>query len=87
MAPLYSQRKVHFRPDRSITQFMLENISNTDPKKVILEDNLTSKQSTYGGIREEAFRAAQSLRINHHLRQNGIVSIISRSCVSVDLVK
>ena len=82
MAPVYSDLKVHLRPDRSITQFMLENVCNTDPLKVILEDTLTDKCATYGGIREEAFRAANSLRTSYGLRQGDTVSIISRSCVS-----
>ncbi|KAL6241206.1 hypothetical protein RBB50_011885 [Rhinocladiella similis] len=62
MAPVYSNLTVHLRPDRSITQFMLENVCNTDPKKVICEDTLTTKQVTYGGIRKEAFIVANMLR-------------------------
>ncbi|KIX04602.1 uncharacterized protein Z518_05472 [Rhinocladiella mackenziei CBS 650.93] len=81
MAPVYSDLKVHLRPDRSITQFMLENVCNTDPEKVICEDTLTEKQTTYGGIRGEAFRVANELRNSYGLEQNDIVSIISRSCV------
>lgn len=82
MAPVHSDLKVHLRPDRSITQFMLENVSNTDPLKIICEDSLTDKQTTYGGLREEAFKVAHSLHTQYSLRPNDTVSIISRSCVS-----
>ena len=83
MAPIYSSQNVPLRTDRSITQFMLENVCHTDPEKVICEDTLTKKQTTYGGLREEAFRVAQALRSNHGLCENDTVSIISRSCVSL----
>lgn len=82
MAPVYSSQKVPLRTDRSITQFMLENVCHTDHEKVICEDTLTSKQATYGGLREEAFRVAQALRSNYGLREDETVSIVSRSCVS-----
>jgi acyl-CoA synthetase (AMP-forming)/AMP-acid ligase II len=82
MAPVYSDLTVPLRPDRSITQFMLENVCHTDPRKVICEDTLTDKQTTYGGLRKESFRVAHSLRFKYGLEANDTVSIISRSCVS-----
>lgn len=85
MTPIYSDTKVHLRPDRSITQFMLENVCNTDPRKVICEDTLTDKQTTYGGLREQAFKVAYSLHTEYGLRPDDTVSIISRSCVSYSL--
>ncbi|OBT78862.1 hypothetical protein VF21_02764 [Pseudogymnoascus sp. 05NY08] len=84
MAAVISPVTVHLRSDRSITQFMLENVSNTNPLKIICEDTLTGKTATYGGLREDAFRAAHSLRHQYGLRANDIVSIIGRS--SVDYV-
>ncbi|KIW29278.1 uncharacterized protein PV07_05103 [Cladophialophora immunda] len=81
MAPITSPLKVHFRRDRSITQLMLENICNTDPGKVICEDTLSDKRLTYGGVREDAFRLAESLRRAYGLQPGDVVSIISRSCV------
>ncbi|EXJ69748.1 uncharacterized protein A1O5_06819 [Cladophialophora psammophila CBS 110553] len=81
MAPITSPLKVHFRRDRSITQFMLENVCNTDPGKVICEDTLSNKRLTYGGVREDAFRVAESLRRVYGLQPGDVVSIISRSCV------
>jgi hypothetical protein len=81
MAPVYSDTQVYLRNDRSITQFMLENVCNTDPKKVICEDTLSEKKVTYGGIREDAFRVANSLRTSFQLGPDDTVSIISRSCV------
>lgn len=82
MAAVISPVTVHLRSDRSITQFMLENVSNTDPLKIICEDTLTGKTATYSGLREDAFRAAHSLRHQYGLRANDIVSIIGRSSVS-----
>lgn len=81
MAPIYAKTKVHLRNDRSITQFMLENVCNTDPQKVICEDTLSDKKLTYGGLREDAFRVANCLRTSFQLGQDDTVSIISRSCV------
>ncbi|KAK5328327.1 hypothetical protein LTR93_002112 [Exophiala xenobiotica] len=81
MAPVYSDLTVPLRPDRSITQFMLENVCHTDPRKVICEDTLTDKQTTYGGLRKESFRVAHSLRFKYGLEANDTVSVISRSCV------
>ncbi|KAK5340829.1 hypothetical protein LTR11_000672 [Exophiala xenobiotica] len=81
MAPIYSDLTVPLRPDRSITQFMLENVCHTDPRKVICEDTLTDKQTTYGGLRKDSFRVAHSLRFKYGLEANETVSIISRSCV------
>jgi acyl-coenzyme A synthetase/AMP-(fatty) acid ligase len=83
MAPITSNVAAHLRMDRSITQLMLENVSNTDPLKIICEDTLTGKQATYGSLRQDAFRAAYSFRHEYGLRSNDIVTIISRSCVSV----
>lgn len=60
---------------------MLENVSNTDPKKVICEDTLSERIATYGGLREDAFRVAHSLRTAFQLGPDDTVSIISRSCV------
>ncbi|KAK5364821.1 hypothetical protein LTR20_008757 [Exophiala xenobiotica] len=81
MAPIYSDLTVPLRPDRSITQFMLENVCHTDPRKVICEDTLTDKQTTYGGLRKDSFRVAHSLSFKYGLEANETVSIISRSCV------
>lgn len=82
MALLQPTLNVHLRTDRSITQFLQENVCNTDHQKVILEDTLTPKRLTYGGIREDAYRLAQVLRADHGLQRNDVVTIISRSCVS-----
>ncbi|KIW18423.1 hypothetical protein PV08_02711 [Exophiala spinifera] len=81
MAPVYSNLTVHLRPDRSITQFMLENVCNTEPTKVICEDTLTTKQITYGGIRKDAFLVANMLRTEYGICVGDVVSIVSRSCV------
>jgi acyl-coenzyme A synthetase/AMP-(fatty) acid ligase len=82
MAPIVSDMKVHFRHDRSITQMMLENTTNVDPSKVISEDILTGKATTYGNLREEAFKAAWIFRHRLGLKIGETVTIIGRSCVS-----
>ncbi|TVY52845.1 putative 4-coumarate--CoA ligase 3 [Lachnellula cervina] len=81
MTPVFSDLTVHLRTDRSITQFMQENVSNTNPLKIICEDTLTGTIATYGSLREDALRAAHSLRYKYNLRADDVVSIISRSCV------
>jgi hypothetical protein len=60
---------------------MLENPSNTDPNKVILEDTVTGNTATYGSLRKDAFTAAWSLRHRHGISSDDVVSIISRSNV------
>lgn len=82
MAVITSPMTIYLRPDRSITQLMLENPCNANPEKVITEDTLTGKCLTYGGLRRDAFRAAYSLRYTHNVRPGGIVTIIGRTCVS-----
>lgn len=81
MSVITSSTTVHLRPDRSITQLMLENPSNTNPAKVICEDILTGKHVTYGGLRDDAFKAAHSLRHRHGISSGDVVTIISRSTV------
>ncbi|OQE25706.1 hypothetical protein PENFLA_c008G10282 [Penicillium flavigenum] len=81
MAVITSNITVHLRTDRSITQLMMENASNTDPTKVICEDTLTGKTLTYGGLRNDAFKAAHSLRNEHGIAPGDVVTIISRSTV------
>ncbi|KAL4891168.1 hypothetical protein BDV59DRAFT_209287 [Aspergillus ambiguus] len=81
MAPVVSDIVVHFRPDRSITQMMLENKCNANPEKIICEDTLTGSTITYEGLREHAFEAAHFLRHRLGLASQDIVTIISRSCV------
>lgn len=71
------------RTDRSITQLMLENPSNTDPQKLICEDTLTGKVATYGGLRNDAFEVAHSLRHRHNISPGDIVTVIARSNVRV----
>lgn len=83
MAPIYSKQNVYFRSDRSVTQMMLENVSNTAPDKVISEDLLTKKNLTYGGLREDSFKAANCLRERYGIQPGDAVTIISRSCVSI----
>ncbi|KAF9890114.1 hypothetical protein FE257_006275 [Aspergillus nanangensis] len=78
---IISDLTVHLRPDRSITQMMLENKSNADPAKVISEDILTGKTITYGQLREDAFKAAFALRHRMGMKGNDTVTIIGRSCV------
>ncbi|RFU26087.1 hypothetical protein B7463_g10254, partial [Scytalidium lignicola] len=60
---------------------MQENVSNTDPLKIICEDTVSGKNATYGSLREDAFRAAHTLRHQYGLCEGDTVSIISRSCV------
>lgn len=86
MPPIVSDMTVHFRHDRSITQMMLENTSNVDPSKVISEDILTGKSITYSSLREDAFKAAWTLRHNLGLKTGDTVTIIGRSCVRQSLV-
>ncbi|KAJ5447490.1 hypothetical protein N7445_002311 [Penicillium cf. griseofulvum] len=81
MAIITSNTTVYLRTDRSITQLMMENASNTDPTKVICEDTLTGKTFTYGGLRSDAFKAAHSLRHGHGIVPGDVVTIISRSTV------
>ncbi|KAL5363127.1 hypothetical protein BJX96DRAFT_186591 [Aspergillus floccosus] len=81
MAPVVSDMVVHLRADRSITQMMLENKGNACPTKVICEDTLTGKTITYGGLREDAFKAAHAIRHRFGLKAQDTVTIISRSCV------
>ncbi|OQE42255.1 hypothetical protein PENCOP_c004G05277 [Penicillium coprophilum] len=81
MAVITSNTTVHLRTDRSITQLMMENVSNTDPTKVICEDTLTGKTFTYGGLRSDAFKAAQTLRHGYAIAPGDVVTIISRSTV------
>ena len=85
MAPIISDMTVHFRHDRSITQMMLENTANVDPDKIISEDVLTGKNITYGKLREFAFKAAWAFRHRLGLNIGDTVTIIGRSCVSLDL--
>lgn len=82
MTIIRSNLIAHLRRDRSITQFLLENVCNTDPTKVICEDNLTENHATYGGLREKALICAESLRNRFGLREGDTVCIIGRSCVS-----
>lgn len=82
MAPIEPDIVVHLRSDRSITQMMLENTSNTDPDKRICEDVLTGKAATYGSLRNDAFKSAHALRHRFGMQANDIVTIIGRSCVS-----
>lgn len=84
MAPIISDMTVHFRHDRSITQMMLENPANVDPNKIISEDILVGKNITYGKLREDAFKAAWAFRHRLGLKIGDIVTIIGRSCVSLD---
>jgi acyl-coenzyme A synthetase/AMP-(fatty) acid ligase len=72
---------VHLRTDRSITQLMLENPSNTEPEKVICEDTLTGRLATYGSLRDDAFKAAHSLRHRHGIASGDVVTVMSRSNV------
>ncbi|KAJ5502771.1 hypothetical protein N7463_005645 [Penicillium fimorum] len=81
MAVITSDTIVHLRTDRSITQLMMENASNTDPTKVICEDTLTGKTFTYGGLRSDAFKTAHSLRHGYGITPGDVVTIISRSTV------
>lgn len=85
MAVITSNTTVHLRTDRSITQLMMENASNTDPTKVISEDTLTGKTLTYGGLRSDAFKAAHSLRHPYGISTGDVVTIISRSTVRYPL--
>ena len=82
MTLVKSDLTAHLRRDRSITQFLLENVCNTEPTKVICEDNLTGKQETYGGLRQKALHCAEALRARFALREGDTVTIIGRSCVS-----
>ncbi|KAJ5130813.1 uncharacterized protein N7515_006852 [Penicillium bovifimosum] len=81
MAVITSDITVHMRTDRSITQLMLENPSNTEPQKVICEDTLTGKDVKYGKLRSDAFEAAHSLRHRHGISPGDVVTIIARSNV------
>lgn len=81
MVPITSYVTVNFRRDRSVTQMMLENTCNADPNKVISEDTLTGKTATYRSLREDAFKAAWSLRHRFRLQTGDTVTIIGRSCV------
>lgn len=81
MAPIVSDVVVHLRTDRSVTQMMLENPSNTSPSDIVCEDTLTGKIATYGGLRTDAFAAAYSLREKHGLVGGDTVTIIGRSQV------
>jgi acyl-coenzyme A synthetase/AMP-(fatty) acid ligase len=87
MAPIVSDITVHLRTDRSVTQFMQENISNTAPSKVIYEDTLMGRTATYGGFRLDVFRIAHALRHSYGLQTGNIVSIICASCVCLPLQK
>lgn len=81
MPVISSDITVHLRTDRSITQMMLENPCNTDPAKVICEDTLTGKTTTYGSLRTDAFTVAHSLRHDHGVSAGDTVAIIGRSSV------
>ncbi|OQD87458.1 hypothetical protein PENSOL_c077G02615 [Penicillium solitum] len=81
MAIITSNTTVHMRTDRSITQLMLENPSNTEPQKLICEDTLTGKVVTYGQLRSDAFESAHSLRHRHSISPGDVVTIIARSNV------
>jgi hypothetical protein len=81
MAPTVSDITVHLRTDRSVTQFMQENISNTASDKIVYEDTLIGKTATYGGFRADVFRMAHTLRHRYGLQTGDIVSIICASCV------
>lgn len=75
---------VHFRHDRSITQMMLENTANVNPRKIIGEDILTGRTITYETLREDAFKAAWTLRHRLGFQTGDTVTIVGRSCVGLN---
>ena len=81
MAPIISDMTVHFRNDRSVTQMMLEKPANIDPNKIISEDILTGKSTTYDDLREDSFKAAWALRHRLGMKTGDTVTVIGRSCV------
>ncbi|KAF2494596.1 acetyl-CoA synthetase-like protein [Lophium mytilinum] len=62
MTVLRSKQWVDIPKDISISELMLQNISNTPPNKIIYEDALTGKTTTYSAFQAHVQRAAYWLR-------------------------
>ena len=82
---LRSESSVALRLDRSISELMEDNVSNTPQHKVIYEDTLTGKRATYGGFREDVRKLAAGLQSSSKVVTGNTVSILSPSCVSQTL--
>ncbi|KAF2802373.1 acetyl-CoA synthetase-like protein [Mytilinidion resinicola] len=79
MTILRSKSWVDIPNDTSISELMLQNVSNTPLNKIIYEDALTGKTTTYGAFQEHVQRAAYWLRHTIGFKPGQTLSISSPS--------